>query len=90
MKSFISFVIALSFVCTSNLSAQELSYAWQGTNDGWSGAGGCVATSGPDFLTMDITGNQPHIQSPQNLNLDSSPFESFTVTLRNTTPDTTC
>ena len=90
MKSFISFVIALSFVCTSNLSAQELSYAWQGTNDGWSGAGGCVATSGPDFLTMDITGNQPHIQSPQNLNLDSSPFESFTVTLRNTTPGTTC
>ncbi len=90
MKRFTFLLFICNFFVADSLQAQESSWSWQGASEGWTGAGACVIEPGPDFLTMTITGNQPHIQSPQNLNLDSSPFESFTVTLRNTTPGTTC
>ena len=90
MKRFTFLLFICNFLVADSLQAQESSWSWQGASEGWTGAGACVIEPGPDFLTMTITGNQPHIQSPQNLNLDSSPFESFTVTLRNTTPGTTC
>ena len=79
-------VYFLAFVCmtTYTASAQD-TWNWQGTADGWTGAGGCTVSSNPDFLTMTVTGNQPHIQSPTGLGLMGDDYDSFTVSLRNHT-----
>ena len=79
-------VYFLVFVCMTiyTASAQD-AWNWQGTADGWTGAGGCTVSSNPDFLTMTVTGNQPHIQSPTGLGLMGDDYDSFTVSLRNHT-----
>ena len=84
MKRFISLFLLGGFFLSSSINAQD-AWSWQGANDGWSGAGGCSIATGPDFLTMTITGNQPHIQSPTGLGWMADSYESLTVTVRNLT-----
>ena len=79
----------LVFLTACTVSAQD-AWNWQGTADGWTGAGGCTVSSSPDFLTMTVTGNQPHIQSPTGLGLTADNYDSFTVTLRNHTAVGSC
>ena len=85
MKRCLSLFILCAFFVAGHLSAQDTSWSWQGTNAGWSGAGSCTIAPGPDYLTMTITGNQPHIQSPTGLGLNADDYDSFTVTVRNLT-----
>lgn len=42
-------------------------------------------TSNADFLTMSVTGNQPHIQSPAALGMTADDYDSFTISVRNHT-----
>lgn len=42
-------------------------------------------TSNADFLTMSVTGNQPHIQSPTALGMTADDYDSFTISVRNHT-----
>lgn len=84
MKQTLFCLLLGGFFLSSIVNAQN-SWSWQGANEGWSGAGGCSIAPGPDFLTMTITGNQPHIQSPLGLGLVADDYESLTVTVRNLT-----
>ena len=80
--------ISLAFVFVMLLAPEassQMAWNWQGSSDGWSAAGGCTVTSSDDFLTMSVTGNQPHIQSPTGLGLTADDFDSFTVSVRNHT-----
>ena len=80
--------ISLAFVFVMLLAPEassQITWNWQGSSDGWSAAGGCTVTSSDDFLTMSVTGNQPHIQSPTGLGLTADDFDSFTVSVRNHT-----
>ena len=43
-----------AFLWTSSLQAQ--SWNWQGSADGWTGAGGCSISVEESFLAMNITG----------------------------------
>ena len=85
MKRFTCLLFICNFLVADSLQAQESSWSWQGASEGWAGAGACVIDPGPDFLTMTITGNQPHIQSPTGLGLNADDYDSFTVTVRNLT-----
>ena len=78
----------LAFMGASSVQAQ--SWNWQGTADGWTGAGGCSITAEEDHLSMSITGGQPHIQSPSDLGISADDYESITVALRNLTAAEPC
>ena len=66
-------------------ASSQFAWNWQGSADGWAAAGGCSVTSSEAFLTMSVTGNQPHIQSPTGLGLTADDFDSFTVSVQNHT-----
>ena len=61
MKKLTAFLTIATLAACQLLMAQD-SWTWQGTNAGWTGAGGCSLSVGQDFLTMTVTGNQPHMQ----------------------------
>ena len=64
---------------------ESLSYSFLYNKQGWSGAGGCIVTHDDDenAILMDVTGNNPVMRSPQNLNLDASDYGSVSITLKN-------
>lgn len=84
MKKLTAFLSIATLAACQLLMAQD-SWTWQGTNAGWTGAGGCSLSVGQDFLTMTVTGNQPHMQSPTNLNLTAENYDSFQITVLNHT-----
>ena len=84
MNKFIAFSITILLASTQLVVGQD-AWVWQGTTAGWTGAGGCSLAAEADFLTMTVTGNQPHMQSPTGLNLVGDNYDSFDITVQNHT-----
>ena len=57
--------------------------------DGWSLTHSLSSTVSDSALTLSLTGSDPYMVSPDNLNLDASIYKYLSVTMKNTTDQTT-